>query len=98
MEKLKNYYTAQNDQEVLTVRQMIEIANQIPEEHRDFEVVCVDKIGEELRGIPVSNIILDVDGKQLTFFNFILRNRLRVDAMNAQAAQQDQTVQQGGNQ
>ena len=98
MEKLRNYYTAENDQQALTVSQLIEIVNQIPEEEREFEVVCVDKIGEELRGIPVSNVILDVDGKQLTFFNFILRNRVRVDAMNAQTAQQEQPTQQGGNQ
>ena len=98
MEKLRNYYTAENDQQALTVSQLIEIVNQIPEEEREFEVVCVDKISEELRGIPVSNVILDVDGKQLTFFNFILRNRLRVDAMNAQTAQQEQPTQQGGNQ
>lgn len=98
MEKLRNYYTAQNDQEALTVAQLKELINQIPEEELNFEVVCVDKIGEELRGVPVSNVILDVDGKQLTFFNFILRNRLRVDAMNAQMAQQAQENQQAGGQ
>ena len=98
MEKLRNYYTAVDDQEVLTIAKLKEIINQVPEEELGFEVVCVDKMGEELRGIPVSNVILDVDGKQLTFFNFILRNRLRIDAMNAQTAQQNQENEQAGGQ
>ena len=52
-----------------------DIVNQIPEDQMDFEFVIVDKIGEDLRGIPVSNVILDEEGKQLTVFNFLLRNR-----------------------
>jgi hypothetical protein len=98
MENLRNYYTALDDQEVLTIAKLKEIINQIPEEELGFEVVCVDKIGEELRGIPVSNVILDVEGKQFTLFNFILRNRLRADAMNVQATQQAQPAQQEGGQ
>ena len=98
MEKLRNYYTAVDDQEVLTIAKLKEIINQVPEEELGFEVVCVDKIGEELRGIPVSNVILDVEGKQFTLFNFILRNRLRIDALNTQAVQQDQDTQQAGGQ
>jgi hypothetical protein len=83
MENLKNYYTAASDQDVLTVRMLKDIINQIPEEQLDFEMVVVDKIGEDLRGIPVSNVILDEEGKQLTIFNFLLRNRLRIEALNA---------------
>jgi hypothetical protein len=83
MENLKNYYTAASDQDVLTVKMLKEIINQIPEEQLDFELVVVDKIGEDLRGIPVSNVILDEEGKQLTIFNFLLRNKLRIEALNA---------------
>jgi hypothetical protein len=83
MENLKNYYTAASDQDVLTVRMLKDIINQIPEGQLDFEMVVVDKIGEDLRGIPVSNVILDEEGKQLTIFNFLLRNRLRIEALNA---------------
>jgi hypothetical protein len=83
MENLKNYYTAASDQDVLTVKMLKEIINQIPEEQLDFELVVVDKIGEDLRGIPVSNVILDEEGKQLTIFNFLLRNKLRIEALSA---------------
>jgi hypothetical protein len=83
MENLKNYYTAASDQDVLTIKILKEIVNQIPEDQMDFEFVVVDKIGEDLRGIPVSNVILDEEGKQLTVFNFLLRNRLRIEALNA---------------
>lgn len=85
MENLKNYYTAASDQDILTVKMLKDIINQIPEEQLDFELVVVDKIGEDLRGIPVSNVILDEEGKQLTIFNFLLRNRLRIEALNAVA-------------
>lgn len=94
MENINNLYTAENDQQVLTVAQLKEILNQVPEDQLNFEVVCVDKINEELRGIPVSNVIVDVQGKQLTLFNFILRNKLRIEAIRAQMAQ-DQATQQG---
>lgn len=94
MENINNLYTAENDQQALTVAQLKEILNQVPEDQLDFEVVCVDKINEELRGIPVSNVIVDVQGKQLTLFNFILRNKLRIEAIRAQMAQ-DQATQQG---
>jgi hypothetical protein len=83
MENLKNYYTAASDQDVLTIKILKEIVNQIPEDQMDFEFVVVDKIGEDLRGIPVSNVILDEEGKQLTIFNFLLRNKLRIEALNA---------------
>jgi hypothetical protein len=83
MENLKNYYTAASDQDVLTIKMLKDIVNQIPEDQMDFEFVIVDKIGEDLRGIPVSNVILDEEGKQLTVFNFLLRNRLRIEALNA---------------
>lgn len=82
MEKLVNYYTAASDQEVLTIRKFKEIINQIPEEKLDFELVVVAKVQEDLKGIPISNVILDEDGKQLTIFDFILRNRLRIEALN----------------
>lgn len=90
MEKLKNFYTAEDDQQALTVAQLKEIINQIPEEELGFEVVCVDKIDNELRGIPVSNVIMDVEGKQLTFFNFILRNKLRLEALKTQIQNEQQ--------
>lgn len=83
MEKLLNYYTAASDQDVLSIRRLKEIINEIPEDKLDFEVVVVAKIKEDLRGIPVSNVILDEDGKQLTIFDFVLRNRLRIEALNA---------------
>lgn len=83
MEKLTNYYTATSDQDVLTVAKFKEIINQIPDDKLDFELVVVAKVGEDLRGIPVSNVILDEDGKQLTIFDFVLRNRLRIEALNA---------------
>jgi hypothetical protein len=83
MEKLLNYYTAASDQDVLSIRKFKEIINQIPEEKLDFELVVVAKLGEDLRGIPVSNVILDEDGKQLTIFDFVLRNKLRIEALNA---------------
>lgn len=83
MEKVKNYYTAESDKQALSVRQLIEILAQVPEEHRDFEVVMVAKIKEELRGIPISNVILDEEGKQLTIFNFLLRQQLRDEALIA---------------
>lgn len=83
MEKLTNYYTAASDQDVLSLRKFKEIINQIPEDKLDFEVVVVAKIKDDLRGIPVSNVILDEDGKQLTIFDFVLRNRLRIEALNA---------------
>jgi len=83
MEKLLNYYTAASDQDVLSIRKLKEIINEIPEDRLDFEVVVVAKIKEDLRGIPVSNVILDEDGKQLTIFDFVLRNRLRIEALNA---------------
>ena len=83
MEKLTNYYTAASDQDVLSIRKFKEIINQIPEEKLDFELVVVAKLGEDLRGIPVSNVILDEDGKQLTIFDFVLRNKLRIEALNA---------------
>lgn len=83
MEKIKNYYTAESDKEALSIRQLKEILNQIPEDQLDFEVVMVAKIKEELRGIPISNVILDDDGKQLTIFNFILRQQLRDEALMA---------------
>jgi hypothetical protein len=92
MEKLTNYYTAASDQDVLSIRKFKEIINQIPEEKLDFELVVVAKLGEDLRGIPVSNVILDEDGKQLTIFDFVLRNKLRIEALNAvnNAAQNNQ--------
>jgi hypothetical protein len=95
MEKLTNYYTAASDQDVLSIRKFKEIINQIPEEKLDFELVVVAKIGEDLRGIPVSNVILDEDGKQLTIFDFVLRNKLRIEALNAvnNAAQNDKDTQ-----
>lgn len=83
MENLKNYYTAVSDQDVLTVKMLEDIIKQIPEDQKDFELVVVDKIGQDLRGIPVSNVILDEEGKQLTIFNFLLRNKLRIEALNA---------------
>ncbi len=83
MEKLLNYYTAASDQDVLSIRRLKEIINEIPEDKLDFEVVVVAKIKEDLRGIPVSNVILDEDGKKLTIFDFVLRNRLRIEALNA---------------
>lgn len=83
MEKLTNYYTAASDQDVLSIRKFKEIINEIPEEKLDFELVVVAKLGEDLRGIPVSNVILDEDGKQLTIFDFVLRNKLRIEALNA---------------
>lgn len=94
MENLKTFYTAENDQQALTISQLKDILNQVPEENLEFEVVCVDKINDELRGIPVSNVIMDVEGKQLTFFNFILRNKLRIESIKAQIAQ-EQSNQQG---
>lgn len=92
MEKLTNYYTAASDQDVLSIRKFKEIINEIPEEKLDFELVVVAKLGEDLRGIPVSNVILDEDGKQLTIFDFVLRNKLRIEALNAvnNAAQNNQ--------
>jgi hypothetical protein len=83
MEKLTNFYTAASDQDALSVRKFKEIINEIPEDKLDFELVVVAKIGEDLRGIPVSNVIMDEDGKQLTIFDFVLRNRLRIEALNA---------------
>ncbi len=83
MEKLLNYYTAASDQDVLSIRKFKEIINQIPEDKLDFELVVEAKLGEDLRGIPVSNVILDEDGKQLTIFDFVLRNKLRIEALNA---------------
>lgn len=94
MENLKNYYTAASDQDVLTVKMLKEIINQIPEEQSDFELVVVDKIGEDLRGIPVSNVILDEEGKQLTIFNFLLRNKLRIEALNAVSAATNTTPEE----
>jgi hypothetical protein len=95
MEKLLNYYTAASDQDVLSIRKFKEIINQIPEEKLDFELVVVAKLGEDLRGIPVSNVILDEDGKQLTIFDFVLRNKLRIEALNAvnNASQNIQNIQ-----
>lgn len=87
MEKLTNYYTAASDQDILSVRKFKEIINQIPEDKLDFELVVVAKVNDDLRGIPVSNVILDDDGKQLTIFDFVLRNRLRIEALNALNAQ-----------
>lgn len=88
MEKLTNFYTAASDQDVLTLKKFKEIINQIPEDKLDFELVVVSKVGDDLRGIPVSNVILDEDGKQLTIFDFVLRNRLRIEALNALNSQQ----------
>lgn len=96
-ENLKNYYTAENDQQVLSIREMKEILNQIPEEMLDFEMVCVEKMNGELRGIPISNVILDVEGKQLTLFNFMLRQKLRIDALRAQLDKME-GAQEGTNQ
>lgn len=95
MEKLTNYYTAASDQDVLSIRKFKEIINAIPEEKLDFELVVVAKLGEDLRGIPVSNVILDEDGKQLTIFDFVLRNKLRIEALNAvnNATQNNQDTQ-----
>lgn len=97
MENLKNYYTAASDQDILTVKMLKDIINQIPEEQLDFELVVVDKIGEDLRGIPVSNVILDEEGKQLTIFNFLLRNRLRIEALNAVANNNQNPTQEETN-
>lgn len=82
-DKLKNYYTAASDQDILSVRKFKEILNEIPEEKLDNEIVIVTKMGNDLRGIPISNVIMDEDGKQLTIFDFILRNKLRLEALNA---------------
>lgn len=81
-EKLINYYTAATDQDALSIKKVKEIINQIPDEYLDNEMVIVAQMGQELRGIPISNLILDVEGKQLAIFNFILRNKLRQDALN----------------
>lgn len=91
MEKLTNYYTAASDQDVLTLKKFKDIINQIPEDKLDFELVVVSKVGDDLRGIPVSNVILDEEGKQLTIFDFVLRNRLRIEALNALNNQQTTT-------
>lgn len=80
-EKLINYYTAANDQDALSIRKVKEIINQIPDEYLENEMVIVAQMGQELRGIPISNLILDIEGKQLAIFNFILRNKLRQDAI-----------------
>jgi len=90
MENLKNYYTATSDKEILSIRKVKEIINQIPEDQLDFEMVVVEKLKEELRGIPISNVVLDIDGKQLAIFNFILRNELRaIAASNVDPVDQD---------
>lgn len=80
----ENLYTAVDDKSVLTLRVVKDILNKLPEDQLDFEMVVVEKLNTELRGIPVSNIILDTQGKQLTIFNFLLRNQLRVEAQAAQ--------------
>ncbi len=79
MEKLKNFYTATSDKDVLTLGMLKKIMNELPEDQLEFECVVVDQIGTELRGIPVSNVILDEEGKQLTIFNFMLRNKLKAE-------------------
>lgn len=82
-DKLKNYYTAASDKDILSIRKFKEILNEIPEEKLDNEIVIVTKMGNDLRGIPISNVIMDEDGKQLTIFDFVLRNKLRLEALNA---------------
>lgn len=82
-EKIINYYTAESDKDALTLRMFKDIINRIPEEFLEFEMVTVAKIKDELRGIPVSNVILDQDGRQLTIFNFMLRQQLRDEALIA---------------
>lgn len=82
-DKLKNYYTAASDQDILSIRKFKEILNEVPEEKLDNEIVIVTKMGNDLRGIPISNVIMDEDGKQLTIFDFVLRNKLRLEALNA---------------
>lgn len=94
-EKIKNYYTAIDDKQALSVRQLKEILNEVPEDQLDFEVVMVAKIKEELRGIPISNVILDDDGKQLTIFNFLLRQQLRDEALMAMIQAKQNETQEG---
>lgn len=85
----ENLYTAVDDKSVLTLKMVKDLLNKLPEDQLDFELVVVEKLNTELRGIPVSNIILDTQGKQMTIFNFLLRNQLRLEAQAALQAQQN---------
>ena len=88
----ENLYTAVDDKSVLTLKSLKDILNKLPEDQLNFEMVVVEKLNNELRGIPVSNVILDTQGKQMTIFNFLLRNQLHIEAQATQQATQNITA------